>query len=131
MGDGAPKRSRRSRNRRAAEPYADFYASYYGLDEPSGPPTPHRAAASPTGAALIAGLGALMHRKAVVILTLGISAVLVLAVGVMASATRTGSDPNHVQSLVDTTGSPTDAPVLPVAAGTTTPAPTSSAAASS
>lgn len=136
MSDGSAKGSRRRRGRRASEPYADFYTSYYGLDEPAGPPTRHRAAASRTGAALVAGLSALMRRKVVVILTLGLSAVLVLAVGVMASATRTGSDTNHLPNLVDTTGSPTDqgGAVVPIAGGTTThpaPSPSGSTKASS
>ena len=129
MSNESPNHPRRRRGRRASEPYADFYASYYGLDEPSGPRTRHRAAASRTGAVLLAGLSALMHRRVVVVLTLGLSVFLVLAVGVMASATRTGSDQHHAQSLVDTTGSPTDQPVVPVAEGSTShPAPPSSSA---
>lgn len=129
MSNESPKLPRRRRGSRASEPYADFYANYYGLEEPSGPPTRHRASASRTGAVLLAGLTTLMHRKAVVILTVGLSAVLVLAVGVMASATRTGSDQHHAQSLVDTTGSPTEQVVVPVAGGTTTPAPPTSSGA--
>jgi hypothetical protein len=117
MRNDSPKRPRRRRGGRADDAYADFYASYYGLDEPTGPPTRHRAAASRTGAALVAGLGALMQRKVVVILTIGLSAVLVLAVGVMASATRTGSDAHHAPSFVDTTGSPTEQVGVPVAEG--------------
>ena len=127
MRDGSPRRPRRRRGSRAGDSYANFYTDYYGLDEPAGPPTRHRAAASRT--ALIAGLGALMQRKVIVILTLGISAILVLAVGVMASATRTGSDANHAPSFVDTTGSPTDqVGGLPLADGTSShPAPSTSA----
>ena len=117
MRKGRPGGSRRRRGDRADEPYAHFYASYYGLDESSGPPTRHRAAATHTGAALLAGLGALMQRKVVVILTLGVAAICVLAFGVMASATRTGSDPKlGPPSLVDRTSSPAGHGV--VAAGT-------------
>lgn len=134
MSDASPKRPRRRRGSRATDSYADFYTAYYGLDEPAGPPTRHRAAASRTGAALVAGLGALMQRKVVVVLTIGLSAVLVLAVGVMASATRTGSDAHHAPSFVDTTGSPTEQIGVPVAEGSSSrPAtsPTASATATS
>lgn len=117
MRKGRPVGSRRRRGSRADEPYAHFYASYYGLDEPAGPPTRHRAAGTHTGAALLAGLGALMHRKVVVILTLGVAAICVLAFGVMASATRTGSDPKlGPPSLVDRTSAPAGQGVI--AAGT-------------
>lgn len=133
MRDGSPERPRRRRGGRAKDSYADFYTSYYGLDEPAGRPTRHRAAASRTGAALVAGLGALMQRKVVVIITLGISAILVLAVGVMASATRTGSDANRAPSFVDTTGSPTEqiGGVAAAEATSSHPAPSPSATATS
>lgn len=107
MRDGTPKRPRRRRGSRADDPYTNFYASYYGVEEAAGRPTRHRASATRTGSALAAGLGALLHRKATVVLALCVAVVAVLAVGLMVSATRTGSDPEHSPSLVDTTGSPT------------------------
>ena len=117
MRDGSPKRPRRRRGSQADDPYAHFYATYYGLDDAERTPTRHRAAATRTGAVLMAGLAALVRRKAMVVLTLGIAAIGVLGIGVMASATRTGSDPGHTPSLVDTTGSPTGQGGI-VAAGT-------------
>jgi hypothetical protein len=68
-----------------------------------------------------------MHRKATVIAALGTAVLAVLAVGVLISATRTGSDPEHSPSLVDTTGSPT-APGSVLAGGSTSHAAPSSAA---
>lgn len=121
MREASPKRTRRRRADRADDPRPSFYASYYGTEEPAGPPTRHRATTSRTGAAVVAGLAALTRRKGVVFAALTVAVVGVLAIGVMASATRTGSDPAHSPSLVDTTGSPTEHGGV-VAAGTSSPA---------
>src|ERR687889_1951594 len=109
MSDDSEERPKRRRGRRN-DPYNNFYAMYYGLEEGEQAPQPtrHRAAVGRTGATLLAGvhaLGALVRGRAMLVLSVGLAGVGILIIGVMVSATRLAGDPAYRPSLVD--GTPT------------------------
>jgi hypothetical protein len=139
MSDDSEQRPKRRRGRRD-DPYRNFYAMYYGLDEGETTPTPtrHRATAGRTAAVLLAGVQSLIapvRGRALLVLSAGLVSVGILVVGVMVSATRLGGDPAYQPSLVDgtpgstpaSTGSSSDAPASSSSAGSTSAGVTTSA----
>lgn len=104
MGLASRRRSRHRRGR-GADPYEHFYDSYYGLERADYRSPRHHLSIG-AGAAIAAGVAALVRRRTVLIPLLSIAVVGILATGLTVSATRTGSDPARSPSLVDESAAP-------------------------